>query len=87
MDHFRAVGGMSNNFWGWGQEDDEFLRRLWDANLNVSRPEGISTGQADTFLHLHAPRKRQRDYRKCYNQRDVTRRRDRETGFVTLRYK
>lgn len=26
-DHFEAIRGMSNNFWGWGLEDDEFLHR------------------------------------------------------------
>ena len=31
-------------------------------------------------------RRRQRDYGKCNNQRDVTRRRDRATGLSTLRH-
>lgn len=28
--------GMSNRFWGWGREDDEFYRRLRKAELQVS---------------------------------------------------
>lgn len=27
--------GMSNRFWGWGREDDEFYRRLKKAELQV----------------------------------------------------
>jgi len=30
------VRGFSNNFWGWGREDDEFYRRIQDHNLQVS---------------------------------------------------
>lgn len=31
--------GMSNRFWGWGREDDEFYRRLKTAGLEVQKPE------------------------------------------------
>ncbi len=85
-DHFILVNGMSNNYWGWGLEDDEFLRRLWDAGLTVSTPKGVTTGPTDTFKHMHVARHRQRDYQKCYNQRDLTRRRDRVTGLNTTKY-
>lgn len=27
--------GMSNRFWGWGREDDEFYRRIKGAGLQV----------------------------------------------------
>jgi len=30
------VRGFSNNFWGWGREDDEFYRRVQEAGLTVS---------------------------------------------------
>jgi len=30
------VRGFSNNFWGWGREDDEFYRRIQDNDLQVS---------------------------------------------------
>lgn len=32
--------GMSNRFWGWGREDDEFYRRIKGAGLQVSSVHG-----------------------------------------------
>lgn len=29
---------MSNRFWGWGREDDEFYRRIKGAGLQVMLP-------------------------------------------------
>lgn len=48
-EHFRALNGMSNKYWGWGLEDDEFYVRIMDAGLKVYRPENIKTGINDTF--------------------------------------
>lgn len=40
---------MSNKYWGWGLEDDEFYVRLKEANLKVYRPQNILTGSQNTF--------------------------------------
>ena len=58
--HFRSVNGMSNRYWGWGVEDDEFGSRLREANLEVQSPslEEITTGRKDTFYHYHSKVKR-----------------------------
>ncbi|KAF5274005.1 hypothetical protein FQA39_LY01120 [Lamprigera yunnana] len=85
-EHFGLVNGMSNKYWGWGLEDDEFFVRLRDANLNVSRPENITTGTHNTFNHIHDKNYRKRDTVKCYNQREVTRKRDRQTGLHNVNY-
>jgi xylosylprotein 4-beta-galactosyltransferase len=78
---------MSNKYWGWGMEDDEFFARLKDANLEVRRPVGINTSTKDAFIHVHSARKPNRDFQFCYNQHDQTRRRDQTSGFHTLEYK
>ena len=86
-EQYHLANGMSNRYWGWGLEDDEFHRRLIDADLKVHRPQNISTGKENTFKHFHHPRSRKRDVTKCYNQHEVTRKRDRETGLDSVEYK
>nr|CAH7756753.1 unnamed protein product [Callosobruchus chinensis] len=84
-EHFELVNGLSNKYWGWGLEDDEFYVRLKDARLNITRPHNITTGTSDTFRHIHGTQ-RKRDTVKCYNQREVTRRRDRKTGLHDVKF-
>lgn len=48
-EHFEQMNGMSNRYWGWGLEDDEFYVRIKDANLPVRRPNNITTGTNNTF--------------------------------------
>lgn len=85
-EHFELVNGMSNKYWGWGLEDDEFYVRLKDAGLKVSRPENIKTDTTNTFNHIHDRAHRKRDTAKCFNQKDETRKRDRQTGLDTIKY-
>lgn len=49
-EHFQTMNGMSNRYWGWGLEDDEFYVRIKDANLQIERPVNITTGPSNTFL-------------------------------------
>ena len=39
------------------------------------------------FIFFFSAKKRQRDNAKCYNQRNATRRRDKQTGLSTVFYK
>ncbi|KAK0082215.1 hypothetical protein PV325_010867 [Microctonus aethiopoides] len=84
--HFMLVNGMSNKYWGWGLEDDEFYVRLKEAKLKVHRPNNVSTGTHNTFKHIHDKNHRKRDMAKCFNQREVTRKRDRQTGLNNVLY-
>lgn len=83
---FEIVNGMSNKYWGWGLEDDEFYVRVKEAAINISRPINITTGIENTFRHIHDRVVRKRDMAKCFNQREVTRRRDRQTGLRDVAY-
>ena len=49
-EHFELLNGMSNKYWGWGLEDDEFYVRMKEAGLNVFRPKNVTTGVDGTFL-------------------------------------
>ena len=40
---------MSNNYWGWGLEDDEFYTRIRGASLEIGRPTNLTTTVKDTF--------------------------------------
>lgn len=85
MKDFVLLNGMSNRYWGWGLEDDEFFVRMKDEGIRVVRPEGIKTGIKDSFLHVHHPNHR-RDQAKLFNQREVSRKRDRITGVHNVQY-
>ncbi|KAG9334669.1 hypothetical protein JZ751_007328 [Albula glossodonta] len=68
--HYHMCNGMSNRFWGWGREDDEFYRRLRTAGLQLYRPSGITTGYK-TFRHIHDPAWRKRDQKRVAAQKQV----------------
>ncbi|CAF1619180.1 unnamed protein product [Didymodactylos carnosus] len=54
LQHFRQVNGMSTDYWGWGQEDDNFFVRLRLAELSIYRPSNLTlTNRTNTFRHLH----------------------------------
>uniref|UniRef100_A0A8C4WXU1 Beta-1,4-galactosyltransferase n=3 Tax=Eptatretus burgeri TaxID=7764 RepID=A0A8C4WXU1_EPTBU len=82
---FHLCNGLSNRYWGWGREDDEFYRRIQEAGLKVFRPDGITTGY-ETFHHIHDP-SRHRDQKRIGEQRRVQFIRDRETGVSTVRFR
>lgn len=88
MEDFKQLNGMSNNYWGWGLEDDEFYLRLRDAELlaNLERPQNLTTSRKNTFLHIHDTRVRKRDRLKIGNQAAFTRRRDRAGGLNSVKY-
>ncbi|XP_060646877.1 beta-1,4-galactosyltransferase 7 [Drosophila nasuta] len=86
-EHFQKMNGMSNQYWGWGLEDDEFFVRIRDAGLQVTRPQNIKTGINDTFSHIHNRHHRKRDTQKCFNQKEMTRKRDHNTGLNNVNYK
>ncbi|XP_061858517.1 beta-1,4-galactosyltransferase 7 isoform X3 [Colius striatus] len=77
--HYEMCNGMSNRFWGWGREDDEFYRRIKGAGLQVRRPSGITTGY-ETFQHLHDPAWRKRDQKRIAAQKQEQFKVDREGG-------
>jgi xylosylprotein 4-beta-galactosyltransferase len=83
---FQLVNGMSNKYWGWGLEDDEFYVRMRDARFKVTRPGNLTTDKTNTFWHNHDTSRRKRDFAKCYHQKEVTRRRDRYTGLKDVKY-
>ncbi|KAI5694100.1 hypothetical protein M8J75_010680 [Diaphorina citri] len=85
-EHFQTVNGLSNKYWGWGLEDDELYVRIKEARIRIERPENVGSGIDNTFRHVHDKARRRRDMQKCYNQKEVTRKRDRDTGLHNVQY-
>lgn len=52
-EHYQQLNGMSNKYWGWGLEDDEFYVRIKELGLEVTRPRNITTGVENTFTCVH----------------------------------
>ncbi|XP_055368560.1 beta-1,4-galactosyltransferase 7 isoform X1 [Betta splendens] len=83
--HYYMCNGMSNRFWGWGREDDEFYRRLRKAGLQLFRPSGITTGYK-TFHHIHDAAWRKRDQKRVASQKQEQFKVDPEGGLTNLHY-
>lgn len=81
------TNGMSNRYWGWGKEDDDFYLRLLKANLKISRPDltQIKTGKRFTFKDIHDPEKRPRDNKRFLKQKQESLRLER-SGLNNVQY-
>ncbi|CAB3401348.1 unnamed protein product [Caenorhabditis bovis] len=88
MADYKHLNGMSNKYWGWGLEDDEFYLRISDSNLNLTRVSGLKTNSSNTFRHIHGP-KRKRDYVRKKDDKaqwEMKRKRDRISGLHNAKY-
>lgn len=84
---YQLINGMSNRFWGWGKENEEFQENFKKFGLKVTRPENIATGRNGSFLDIHAPH-RHRDSQKCFSQTNqTTDHRDANDGANSTKYK
>lgn len=85
---FIFTNGMSNRYWGWGREDDEFYLRLKKANITVQRPDlsDFVTGSKFTFFNNHDANKRKRDKKRFLKQKKESLVYD-ETGLNTVQYR
>ncbi|EFX83351.1 hypothetical protein DAPPUDRAFT_48345, partial [Daphnia pulex] len=83
---YKKLNGLSNKYWGWGLEDDEFYQRMKQGAIKLLRPENV-TQTENCFRHVHDSKKRVRDHHKCYDQKTASRKRDRITGLSDLSYR
>eukprot|EP00053_Salpingoeca_punica_P008564 m.76670 g.76670 ORF g.76670 m.76670 type:complete len:421 (-) comp14652_c0_seq2:368-1630(-) len=84
--HFANVNGLSNNYWGWGREDDELYKRITEMNLNITRPDVNETRDGKALRHMHDQDKRVRDMMQIGNQFKIANERDRSTGLDNVDY-
>lgn len=62
---FEEVNGMSNHYWGWGLEDEEFEANIRNHGFFIHRPILITESQEDTFIFVHSP-KQEHDVFGCH---------------------
>jgi hypothetical protein len=51
---FMQVNGFSNDFWGWGSEDDDLIRRCANEKLVITRREGGVFESLDHAINIDA---------------------------------
>ncbi|XP_076869643.1 beta-1,4-galactosyltransferase 1-like [Brachyhypopomus gauderio] len=49
-DQYLKINGFSNNYWGWGGEDDDVSNRLSFRGMSISRPD-VMTGKCKMIRH------------------------------------
>ena len=59
-EHFEAINGVSNQFWGWGGEDDDMRRRIVRIGLNITKADPL-IGRYSTIKHKRAPKNPDRE--------------------------
>ncbi|KAA0196546.1 Beta 14 galactosyltransferase 7 [Fasciolopsis buskii] len=67
-EQFARVNGMSNSFWGWGAEDDEFRGRVIRARYVISSPKSLPMGM-NAFRSIHNAKLHARDSSTYYDPR------------------
>jgi hypothetical protein len=51
--HWVAVNGFANNYWGWGSEDDDLYLRIYHKRLPFTRPDPLTLGNYNTIKANH----------------------------------
>ncbi|XP_023931540.1 beta-1,4-N-acetylgalactosaminyltransferase bre-4 isoform X1 [Lingula anatina] len=80
---FVKVNGYSNQFWGWGGEDDDMWERFVAVNATVKRPP-LTIGRYT--MNKHASRRGQANYTMIYPLLKTSRSRMRSDGLNNISY-
>ena len=67
-DVFKKVNGYSNEYWGWGFEDDDLLMRLTECNVFTDYEYYEVPKESTSGLYLHG----EESYVECENIIDIT---------------
>ena len=67
IDSFKKVNGYSNEYWGWGFEDDDLLLRLTEQQIGTDFSVHKSEKEYNSGLYIHGDE----SYIQCYNTIDI----------------
>lgn len=83
---FYMCNGYSNEYWGWGAEDDDILRRIESVGIEVIRPDRPNRFQSLSHVHaLHSVESKKTHRLNCERlDSDYDRSKD---GLNTLEYR
>ena len=59
-EQFEAINGVSNQFWGWGGEDDDMRRRIVRTGLNITKADN-KVASYTTIKHKKAKKNPDRE--------------------------
>ncbi|KAF1743800.1 hypothetical protein MXB_3987 [Myxobolus squamalis] len=76
---------MSNEFWGWGREDDDLYKRLEKYKLSLHRIKDVGNENFPFFIHDH-PHSEKRDLTNILHNSYTLQSGNFGNGLTTLKY-
>ncbi|KAF0992479.1 hypothetical protein HZS_1828 [Henneguya salminicola] len=83
---FNKLNGMSNDYWGWGREDDDLYKRMKIHKLQLERIESVPDPDYPWFIHDHSHSEK-RDTTNLLHNTYLLKRQDLKSGITSLKYK
>ncbi|XP_048469897.1 beta-1,4-galactosyltransferase 2-like [Rhincodon typus] len=82
-EQYLKINGFSNNYWGWGTEDDDTYKRVTLSGMSVDRPDR-NVGRTKMIRHQRdkGNEVNEKNY-VIYNRMKYTRNQD---GYISLKY-
>lgn len=89
--HFKKINGYSNDFWGWGGEDNDLQNRIKAMNIDIIRDQFFKRFEQDKIYDPDHERNRKFDFREKLKDKGNKYKEDKKNvykdGLNTCKYK